>query len=93
MHCVRHRRTLGTEDQFAGQQKNLNQEYINVTRGVNKTCMWVELQPFGHPGDPREPSEGHFDDNCRKYAEARSGHISQKQLPFATLTSEEDLFK
>jgi len=55
--------------------------------------MWVELQPFGHPGDPREHSEGHFDDNCRKYAEARNGHISERRLPFATLTSEEEMFK
>ena len=43
-------------------------------------------------GDPREPSEGHFDDNCRKYAEARNRHIDEQKLSFATLTSQADLF-
>ena len=73
-------------------QQNLNQEYINVTRGVIKTCMWVELQPFGHPGDPKEPSDGHFDINCGKYARNRSWHIWDKELRFATLTDRSAIF-
>eukprot|EP00959_Pyramimonas_sp_CCMP1952_P058619 1224059-Pyramimonas_sp.AAC.1 len=33
VHCARHRRTVGAQDQCAGTRRNLNQEYINVTRG------------------------------------------------------------
>ena len=48
-HCVRHRRTVEAEDQYTGIQHNVNQEYIYLTRGMLKTCMWVEIQPFGSP--------------------------------------------
>ena len=59
VHCVRHRRTRQAEDQYAGTQQNMNQEYINLTRGVEKTCMWVEIQPFGYPGKIAGPLQKH----------------------------------
>ena len=52
VHCVRHRRSLQAADQYTGPQENMTQEYLNLTRGVEKTCMWVEMQPFGYPGAP-----------------------------------------
>ena len=73
VHCVRHRRFLQHADQYAGTQQNLQQEYINLTRGMMKTCMWVEEQPFGLPGSagPNRPS----DEPCAKYATIRNEYI------------------
>ena len=37
VHCVRHRRTLQASGPYAGTQQNMNQEDINLTRGMVKT--------------------------------------------------------
>ena len=87
VHCVRHRRTLKAWDQYAGIQQNLNQEYINLTRGVEKTCMWLEKQPFGHPSRPRRkaPSSVHVDERCAGYAVERNTYIQEKKLKWYLL--------
>ena len=90
VHCVRHRRTLRAHDQYAGTQKNLNQEYINLTRGMEKTCMWLEVQPFGHPGEPRDARHeyaggGFKDEFCSAYAKRRNKHIWDYKLPWGIL--------
>ena len=81
VHCVRHRRTLEAWDQYAGTQRNLNQEYINLTRGVEKTCMWLEKQPFGHPSSPWKyaPWSVHVDKNCASYAVERNAYLQEKK--------------
>ena len=77
VHCVRHRRTVGIEDQYAGTQQNMNQEYINLTRGVEKTCMWVEKQPFECLGFHKEahrefPDGSSCEERCSEYAKLRN---------------------
>ena len=61
----------------------MNQEYINLTRGILKTCMWVESQPFGTPqGKERkrpETTPGYT------YSMARFGHINDKRLRYYVL--------
>ena len=32
---------------------------VYLTRGVEKTCMWVELHPFGYPGNPWDDRHHH----------------------------------
>ena len=90
VHCLRHRRNLHTPDQYVGAQQNLNQEYISLTRGVEKTCMWVELQPFGHPGESREAQHhfsagGYIDERCSAYAKRRNEHLRDHNLAWGVL--------
>ena len=52
VHTIRHRRAVGHRaDQYHGIQRNLNFEYINLTRGKMKTTAWLEHEPFGFPGN------------------------------------------
>ena len=81
-------------DQYADIQQNLNQEYINLTRGITKTCMWVEMEPFGHPG-PRESKPacrggGFYSPQCSNYARKRNEHIMKENLPWRLLEESED---
>ena len=90
VHCVRHRRSLHAADQYAGTQQNMNQEYINLTRGVEKTCMWVEMQPFGYPGKPWDAHHHHAegcscDEHCCDYAMRRNKHIRDYKLQWCLL--------
>ena len=92
VHCVRHRRTVGIEDQYAGTQQNMNQEYINLTRGVEKTCMWVEKQPFGYPGYHHEARREYLygwsvDERCSEYAKKRNQYIKDSGLKYGHLKS------
>ena len=81
VHCVRHRRTLRAQDQYAGTQQNLNQEYINLTRGVEKTCMWLEEQPFGVPHRTcKSPIGVRIDARCIRYALTRNEYILDSDL-------------
>ena len=32
---------------------------VYLTRGVEKTCMWMELHPFGYPGHPWDDRHHH----------------------------------
>ena len=96
VHCVRHRRSLRASDQYAGTQQNLHQEYINLTRGVEKTCMWVETQPFGHPRKPCDarhyfPDGGSCDEHCSVYAKRRNEHIWDNNLPYSLLREPRDI--
>ena len=49
VHGVRHRRKIEAEDQFMGVQEDPQRDYMVQTRGLNKTVMWQEVQPFGTP--------------------------------------------
>ena len=98
VHCVRHRRTVGTEDQYAGTQQNMNQEYINLTRGVEKTCMWVERQPFGYPGFHCEARReflygGSCEERCSEYAKLRNMYIKDSGLKCGRLESSGNVAK
>ena len=55
VHFLRHRRYIGSEDQFHGLQGDLTCQYISTTRGSLKVTVWMEHQPFGMPGNSRWP--------------------------------------
>ena len=98
VHCVRHRRFVRVADQYAGTQQNLNQEYINLTRGVEKTCMWLETQPFGHPYSPYDAryssaDGGSGEDHCAAYASRRNRHIWDENLEWGLLQERGNIVK
>ena len=41
VHCIRHRRRPKIPEQYTGTQQDLHQEYINLTRGVEKNVHVV----------------------------------------------------
>ena len=80
VNCVRQRRFVDRADQYAGTQANMNQEYINVTRGIVITRMFVETQPFGTPrhffyAQHTYADGGKGDARGAKYAKARADHL------------------
>ena len=80
VNSVRHRRFLRRADQYEGTQANMNQEYINVTRGIDVTRMFVEEQPFGTPDAWNAVKHTYFDGGKgdvrgAKYAAARAAYL------------------
>ena len=52
--------------------------------------MWVEWQPFGHPGEPREDQHhfsaaGYVDERCSAYAKRRNQHLRAHKLVWGVL--------
>ena len=96
VHCVRHRRSLQAADQYTGTQENMTQEYLNLTRGVEKTCMWVEMQPFGYPGAPwgaryHHAAECSHDAHSRDYAMRRNEYIWKNNLKWCLLEGQSNV--
>ena len=52
VHVIRASRRPDSRDQYWGIQAEPNREYISYTRGKYMCNMWLEVQPFGHPGQP-----------------------------------------
>ena len=75
----------------------MQQEYINITRGMLKTCMWVEKQPFGTPSDtPKRPKRefvdgSHCEERCTEYALKRNEYIRKHKLPWISLDGHKDM--
>ena len=52
VHVIRASRKPDSHDQYWGILVGPNREYISYTRGKYICNMWLEVQPFGHPGQP-----------------------------------------
>jgi hypothetical protein len=52
VHVIRGSRNPGSHDQYWGIQSGTNKEYIADARGKYVCNTWLEVQPFGHPGQP-----------------------------------------
>ena len=78
VHGLRHRRWIDAEDQFQGVQEDPERDYMVLTRGKDKTVMWLEVQPFGQP-DPRLKGKGKKA-HKGKSSKGTQGKGSNKQL-------------
>ena len=63
---------------------------IYLTRGVEKTCMWMELHPFGYPGNPWDDRHHHAagcsrEEHSRDYAMRRNEYIWKYNLQWCLL--------
>ena len=52
VHVIRASRNPNRHDQYWGIQSDPKREYIAYTRGKYICNMWLEVRPFGHPGQP-----------------------------------------
>ena len=52
VHVIRASRRPDSHDQYWGIQAGPNREYISYMRCKDVCNMWLEVQPFGHPGQP-----------------------------------------
>ena len=48
---------IDAEDQFVGVQEDSERDYMVETRGKDKTVMWLEVQPYGTPRQPKGPAQ------------------------------------
>ena len=51
VHVIRGERLAGRNDQYFGIQGDEHREYISYTRGKHLCHVWLQVQPFGVPGD------------------------------------------
>ena len=49
VHVLRHRRFVGSADQYEGVQGDPRRAYTNMGRAQLKLVQWLEIQPFGVP--------------------------------------------
>ena len=76
--CDRHRRILQAADQYTGMQQNMTQEEFTLTRGVEKTCMWVEMQPVEYPGNPWD-ARHHYATGCSREEHRRNDAMRRNE--------------
>ena len=75
VHVLRHRRFVGSADQYEGVQGDPHRAYTNMGRAQLKLVHWLEIQPFG------EPHAGNIDRSLHRFA-------ANSILPYAEKTNE-----
>ena len=88
-HIVHGDRFVDGHDQFFGIQSCERREYLVYTRATHRTTMWLDTQPFGHPGNTFDQKFGTRLSKGKALALKRHQHIRDNRLPYFVFEASE----
>jgi hypothetical protein len=90
VHVVRGSRIPHHHDQYWGIQADTKRECISYTRAKYVCHVWLETQPFGHPGaESARPSKSDAASKGYDHAALRNDRIVKQVLPWWSIRGDE----